>query len=124
MTRKFTRKIIYEAAASLKNAIDNNPLSRAAIQELLPDNEIGRNQLLPAFKKITGYNFRGYQRKKRMEAASMMLHSGMAVKEVAIECSYRYMSNFSRDFKLIFMQGPDEWIKNQAMMKNGKKQAN
>jgi AraC-like DNA-binding protein len=113
------RRIIYEAAIALKNAIDNNPLSREAMNELIPGNEVGRNQLLPIFKKITGDNFRRYQRQKRIEASSVMLLAGMSIKQVSIECRYNgYIGNFSRDFKLIFKLSPDEWLGNQLMPNN------
>jgi AraC-like DNA-binding protein len=110
------RGITYQAAMALKNAIDNNPLSRAAINELIPKSEVSRNRLLPIFKKMAGDNFKRYQRQKRIEAASKMLLAGMSIKEVAIECCYsRYVGNFSRDFKLIFKQSPDEWLRDQLM---------
>jgi len=115
-----TRKLIYEAANALKSAIDTDPLSRATIHELIPNKEVGRNLLLPVFRRITGESCKAYQRRKRMEAASKMLTSNMTIKEVAIECGYMYIGNFSRDFKLIFGQGPDEWLKNQSTKKNDK----
>ena len=123
MTRKYSIKLVHEAALALKTAIDTNPLSRTTIQELIPDNEVGRNQLLPAFRKITGDSVQGYHRRKRIEAANKMLLSGMTIKEVAIECKYMHIGNFSRDFKLIFGKGPDEWMKNQSL-KNGNKPGN
>jgi transcriptional regulator GlxA family with amidase domain len=121
MTRKHSRKLVYESALALKSAIDSNPLSRANIQELIPNNEVGRNQLLPMFRQITGESVKAYQRRIRMQAAQKILTSGMTIKEVAIECGYRYVGNFSRDFKLIFGQGPEEWLKNQLVTKDDKR---
>jgi transcriptional regulator GlxA family with amidase domain len=116
MSRKHhTEQTIHQAALSLKNTIDSNPLSRTSFQELLSDVDIGRKRLLTVFKKITGYNFIGYQRNKRMGHAANMLLAGMTVKEVTVECGYNaYVGNFSRDFKAIFKKAPDEWLKKQA----------
>jgi methylphosphotriester-DNA--protein-cysteine methyltransferase len=116
MARKhLTNKDIYAIALLLKKAIDLNPLSRATIQELLPGIEIRRNRLPAVFKEITGIKFKDYQKKKRIEAACKMLRSGMSVKAVTIECGYgSYITNFSRDFKQVLNQTPEQWIKNNG----------
>jgi AraC-like DNA-binding protein len=107
-------KVLYEAAVALKSSIDSNPLSRASCQELLPETNIARKQILAAFKKITGCNFITYQRHKRMETAAKMLLEGMTIKEVTGACGYNsYVGNFSRDFKAVFSQGPDKWKKDR-----------
>lgn len=112
--KSFSNKAIFDVALRIKNAIDSNPLSRATIIELAPGITVGRKKLLPVFKEITGHNYRGYQRKRRIEEAGKMLLKGMSVKQVAIICGYHsHVGNFSRDFKLIYERGPDEWLRNQ-----------
>ena len=124
MSRKSSiGKAVFEAAAALKNSIDSNPLSRASCQELMPETNIAGKQILVAFKKITGSNFITYQRHKRMEAAAKMLLGGMTIKEVTSACGYNgYVGNLSRDFKAVFSQGPDKWIKDRSH--NGNKRVN
>jgi len=118
-----TEKAAFEAAVALKSSIDSNPLSRASFQELLPETNIARKQIILAFKKITGCNFITYQRHKRMEAAAKMLLAGMTIKEVTSVCGYNgYVGNLSRDFKAVFSHGPDKWTKDR--LHNGNKHIN
>jgi AraC-like DNA-binding protein len=99
------------AALSVQEAIDNNPLSRKSIIELVPELYVGRNQLQAEFKQLTKLTIKRYRLIKRMEAAHDMLATGnVKVKEVAFQCGYKKQGNFTADFKSIYHQTPLEWL--------------
>ena len=112
MTRKISSSnYISSAADSVQQAIDNNPLSRKSISDLVPDLYVGRNQLQAEFKQLTGLTIKRYRLIKRMEAARDMLATGnVNVKEVAFQCGYKKQGNFTADFKSIYHQTPLEWL--------------
>lgn len=112
MTRKSAQKnIIFDAATTIRNAIDTTPLSRKNIHDLVPDIYIGRNQLQRAFKEITGMPVKHYRLLKRMEAARDILMTGISVKQVASKCGYKKQNNFTRDYKRVFNMTPLEWVR-------------
>lgn len=109
---------ITEAAISIKEFIDANPLSRHSPTELATKFRVNRHKVLPIFKKLTGATIQHYKLRKCMEVAGHMLISGMSVKEAAIECGYQdYHNNFTRSFKKVFNSGPEEWVKKNLIEK-------
>lgn len=105
---------------AIKDAIDENPISREPLKKLVPDIHVGRNQLQTAFKEITGKTIRRYRMEKRMEAAASMLTIGdTSVKEVAIACGHcECLSSFSKLFKAIYKMSPEEWVRSNASSQN------
>jgi AraC-like DNA-binding protein len=109
---------IYNAAIAIRKYIDANPLSKDTPSDLAAKFKVERHKVLPVFKELTGDTIKHYQLKRLMNAASLMLLSGMQVKEVAIECGYSaYHNNFTRGFKKVFKIGPDEWIRMKLLEK-------
>jgi two-component system, response regulator YesN len=101
---------IYDAVMAIKKSIDENPLQRDTVQELVPIH-IGRNQFQNTFKEISGMPLRSYRVQTRMKAAMNMMAAGeMSIKQVALECGYRNQNNFTADFKLVFNMTPAEWM--------------
>jgi|RhiMetdeSRZDD1v2_1073273.scaffolds.fasta_scaffold01359_25 AraC-like DNA-binding protein len=112
MTRKSAQtNIVFDAASTIRNAIDATPLSRKNIHDLVPDIHIGRNQLQRVFKEITGMTVKHYRLQKRMEAARDILMTGISVKQVASKCGYKKQNNFTRDYKSVFLMTPLEWVR-------------
>jgi AraC family transcriptional regulator, exoenzyme S synthesis regulatory protein ExsA len=103
---------IQQAALIVKQAIDNNPLSRLNINKLVPNVRVGRNQLQSAFKQLTSQTIKRYRLIKRMEAArNMLVMESESVKEVAFKCGYKNQGNFNTDFKNVYSKTPGEWMK-------------
>jgi AraC-like DNA-binding protein len=102
----------------IKLAIDENPLLRKKITDILRDHQIGRNQFQSVFKRIAGKPLSIYILSKRMEAAARMLEAGtMTEKEIAATCGYKgkQMTNsFGKAFKKEFQMTPTEWIKRKG----------
>lgn len=108
-------KPIRNMALDIIDAIDNAPLSRKKIHELLPGIYFNRNKVHPIFKKITGLTFTQYRRKKRIEEAAELLISEdeLDIQQVVYKCGHRgksAQSNFSRDFKEVTGMTPSEWV--------------
>jgi iron complex transport system substrate-binding protein len=105
-----------DSVMAIKHAIDENPVSRESLKRLAPEIHVGRNQLLPVFKQITGKTIRRYRLEKRMEAAAGMLATGQfTIKEVAISCGHTCdQSSFSKLFKAIHKMAPEEWTRKNA----------
>lgn len=117
-----SKKLTYlEAAIAIKKAIDANPLSRKKLKEIAPDISIGRNELLQAFRLLTGTTIRRYRMERRMTAGGQLLLAGeLKLKQVAIECGYvNRLNNFSRDFKDVHKLAPEYWLLQQKNNKNG-----
>jgi AraC-like DNA-binding protein len=112
---------VIDSVIAIKKAIDENPLNRESLKSLAPEIHIGRNQLLPAFRDITGKTIRRYRMEKRMEAAANMLATGeLTIKEVAIYCGHTGVpSSFSKLFKAIYKVAPEEWMR-QCACNSGK----
>jgi AraC family transcriptional regulator len=110
------RNHVTQSVFTIKQAIDENPISRDPLKILAPDIHVGRNQLQAAFKEITGKTIRRYRMEKRMEAAAAMLTNGeTSVKEVAIACGHcDCLSSFSKLFKAIYHLCPEEWVRKSA----------
>ena len=112
MIKKQTIKLIREAAMAIKQAIDNNPLSRKNIYELARDVFVGRNQLQSAFKQISeGKTVRRYRLEKRMEIAKDMLETeNWTMKIVSLKCGYKKQNNFTADFRNVLGVTPSQCI--------------
>ncbi|WP_205508856.1 helix-turn-helix domain-containing protein [Longitalea arenae] len=109
---------INDAAISIKEFIDANPLNKLSATELAAKFRVNRYKVLPIFKHLTGATIQHYKLKKCMEEAGNMLLSGMTVKEAAIECGYQeYHNNFTRSFKKVYTIGPEEWVKKNLIEK-------
>ena len=105
---------IHLAAVAIRDYIIAHPLEKRTPSDLIAKFQADRKKLLPAFKKLTGTTVRRFQLEQLMTAASELLLSGMTVKEVAIECGYRYyQNNFTRGFKEFFHAAPEEWLHNK-----------
>ena len=103
-------KYTSDAIHGVKDAIDLQPFGKKNIMELALDAGIGRNLLQRGFKHLFGSRVNEYQKKKRMEAAIVILDEGhYTIQQVASKCGYRSQSSFTRAFKDIYSITPSEW---------------
>jgi AraC-like DNA-binding protein len=112
---KHYSRLVMEAVFVVKKRIDENPLSRAGIPELLDETAVGQNLLRNAFKDLVGSTIVHYQLVKRLEqAAQLLVEDRYTIQQVAFICGYRNkQANFSADFKKIYGIAPREWCRIQ-----------
>ena len=120
------KNYVNDSVIAIKKAIDENPLSRKTLRTLTPEIYVGRNQLLPAFKQITGKTIRRYRLERRMEAAAKMLATDqVTIKEVAISCGHTGdQSSFSKLFKTVYNMAPEAWVRKNVRSNNIRKTEN
>lgn len=103
-------KYARDAIHGIKTSIDQQPFGKKNIIELALGAGIGRNLLQKGFKHLFGSKVNEYQKKKRMEAAILVLDQGhFTIQQVASICGYRSQSSFARAFKGIYSITPSEW---------------
>src|SRR5205809_896640 len=99
-----------DAIQGVKDSIDLQPFGKKNITELALDAGIGRNLLQKGFKHLFGSRVNEYQKRKRMEAATIILEEGhLTIQQVASMCGYRSQSSFTRAFKDIYRLTPSDW---------------
>jgi AraC-like DNA-binding protein len=109
-------KYARDAIHGVKYFIDVNPFGKKNITALALDAGIGRNLLQKGFKHLFGIRVNEYQKKKRMEAATIILDLGhFTIQQVASQCGYRSQSSFTRAFKDIYSLTPSEWQERDAL---------
>ena len=91
--------------------MDESPLSRTSIPDILLTTAVGQNLFRTAFKDLLGYTLVHYQLKKRFEKAATLLADGKySIQQVAFMCGYKNrQANFSADFKRLFGMAPRDW---------------
>ncbi|WP_076382859.1 helix-turn-helix domain-containing protein [Filimonas lacunae] len=111
--------LVVNAVLDLKKYIDENPLKREAVPELLLKTFVGQNMVRNAFKDIVGCTIVHYQLQKRFEMAAAVLGEGrQSIKQVAILCGYRNkIPAFSTDFKKVHKMSPREWLRIESLKK-------
>ena len=62
------------------------------------------------FQLVTGTTLKGFQRNLRIDRAKSLLDSGYSPVETMLECHFGSISDFSRVFKKITGQTPNEYI--------------
>jgi AraC-like DNA-binding protein len=68
---------------------------------------ISEAYLLRLFHQEVGKTFRKYLREMRMKrAAELVKDSPQSLKEIALRCGYNDVSNFHRDFKIVYATTP------------------
>ncbi|WP_164974218.1 helix-turn-helix domain-containing protein [Filimonas effusa] len=110
---KYYSTAVVDAVFVLKHYIDEHPLSRKTVPDLLLQTTIGQNMIRNAFREIVGCTIIHYQLQKRFEtAAALLSEERHTIQQVAVICGYRNrLPNFSIDFKKIHGAAPREWCK-------------
>lgn len=65
------------------------------------------------FQLVTGTTLKGFQRNLRIDRAKAMLDNGCSTTETMLACHFSSMSDFSRVFKKITGQTPNEYVRNR-----------
>jgi AraC-like DNA-binding protein len=111
--------IAAEAVEEIKMFMDQRPLERIPIPDLIERVSIGKNLLHEAFKQIEGKTIVRYQLEKRMEAAcNLLCEWRLNVKQVAFKCGYYDQANFTKDFKNVYKITPRQWLSQNAIKSN------
>jgi AraC-like DNA-binding protein len=101
------RRYIRDAIITVKSSIDERPLE---FNFNKIDVQISRSHLQKGFKRMYGCSLKSYEKKKRLEAALMMLEEGrLTLAVIAHKCGYRSQSSFTRAFKDEIGMTPTEW---------------
>lgn len=113
VTPKYYSPLVMDAVFALKQYIDEYPLSRKGIPDLLLQTTIGQNTLRSAFRDVVGCTIVHYQLRKRFEQAAAYLAEGRhSIQQVAVLCGYRNrQANFSAEFKKVYGVSPREWCR-------------
>jgi AraC-like DNA-binding protein len=108
------------AVEDIKKYIEQHPLERIPIPDLLAKVAIGKNLLHEAFRQIEGKTIIRFQLEKRMEKACSLLEEGrFSVSQIAYKCGYREQANFTNDFKKIYQITPKEIMLQMLETDNG-----
>ncbi len=106
-----------------KNVIDNTPKTSSIIKKFIDENyhknikaeEIGKligtnqNKIRKEFKAQYQMTVTDYISELRMlKAKKLIINKDMMIKEIAIECGYEYVQNFTRAFKKKFGVSPEK----------------
>lgn len=109
-TNETFSQLVLTAIARIKRHIDDHPLDRRSIDELLAMAGMNRSLLQKAFKIIYGDNIKEYRFKKRIEASCELLREGrLNIKQVAQKCGYDDPNSFSTAFRKVFQIAPTIW---------------
>ena len=99
-----------EAIHAIKSDIDQRPFDKKSIMGIISDTGICRNLLQKGFKHFMGSGIKEYQKRKRLEAASVLIEEDRyTIQQIAAKCGYHSQSSFTRAFKEIFGVTPTEW---------------
>ncbi|MBO9204608.1 MULTISPECIES: helix-turn-helix transcriptional regulator [Niastella] len=102
---------VADAVRIIKQYIEQHPLERIPIPNLIAKVTIGKNLLHESFRQLEGKTIIRFQLEKRMEKASSLLEEGrLSVSQIACKCGYREQANFTSDFKKIFNLTPKEKV--------------
>jgi len=102
-------QFVADAVNTIKQYIEQHPLERIPIPDLISKVAIGKNLLHEAFRQVEGKTIIRYQLEKRMEKACSIIEEGrLNMSQIAYKCGYREQANFTSDFKKVFHVPPKE----------------
>lgn len=107
-------RILAEAAAKVKEYIDEHPLDQKTTQELAEYAGVSRKLLQQTFHKEYSTNIKEYYALKKMQSAKQLLQKGMAARQVAKQCHYHSHSAFITAFRNKFGTTPLTWLKQNS----------
>ena len=86
----------------VRQRLDDDPASPAALEELARDAGLSRFQLIRAFLRHTGLTPHAYLMQRRALLSRSLLATGLAPAEVAAACGYVDQSHMHREFRRRF----------------------
>jgi len=110
---QFTEKDISESQSELhiliKKYIDDHYSKNLKIADLSKELGINENKIRKEFKKHYHSTIVDYVSELRMlKAKKLIVNKDIMIKEIAIDCGYDYVQNFSRAFKKKFGVSPEK----------------
>lgn len=106
---KNTIKKMPETPAIIKRFVDENYHRNIKVEEIGKKIGINQNTIRKAFKAQYNITVSDYIAELRMlKAKKMIIDKELMIKEIAIECGYEYVQNFTRAFKKKFGMSPEK----------------
>ena len=94
----------------IKQELEQNVQQEIQLQDLADRYHLSPYYLAHSFKRITGYSIKQYQLFCRISVARDLLSdSDLSVTQVALQCGFQDMSNFSRYFRRIMNCSPSDY---------------
>ena len=94
----------------IKQTLEQNVQQEIQLNQLAEQYHISPYYLAHCFKRMTGYSIKQYQIFCRIAVAREMLaDSAYSITQIAIQCGFQDMSNFSRYFRRVMNCSPSEF---------------
>jgi AraC-like DNA-binding protein len=100
--RKTPRPALPAALAKVRQRLDDDPATSAALSALAREAGLSRFQLIRAFLHHTGLTPHAYRMQQRASLSRRLLLKGLAPAEVAATCGYVDQSHMHREFRRRF----------------------
>ena len=106
---KNTIKEMPETPSTIKRFVDENYHRNIKVKEIGKKIGINQNTIRKAFKAQYNITVSDYIAELRMlKAKKLIINKELMIKEIAIECGYEYVQNFTRAFKKKFGISPEK----------------
>ncbi|WP_261510337.1 helix-turn-helix domain-containing protein [Chryseobacterium paludis] len=106
---KTTDEILPKTASMIKKFVDENFHKNIKVEEIGKLIGINQNSIRKEFKAQYHTTITDYISELRMlKAKKMIINKEIMIKEIAIECGYEYVQNFTRAFKKKFGLSPEK----------------
>ncbi len=106
---KNTIKEMPETPSTIKRFVDENYHRNIKVEEIGKKIGINQNTIRKIFKAHYNITVSDYMAELRMlKAKKLIINKEMMIKEIAIECGYEYVQNFTRAFKKKFGISPEK----------------
>lgn len=106
---KNTIKEMPETPSTIKRFVDENYHRNIKVEEIGKKIGINQNTIRKAFKAQYNITVSDYIAELRMlKAKKLIINKELMIKEIAIECGYEYVQNFTRAFKKKFGISPEK----------------
>jgi AraC-like DNA-binding protein len=106
---KETEEISHKTASIIKKFVDENFHKNIKVEEIGKLIGINQNSIRKEFKAQYNTTITDYISELRMlKAKKMIINREIMIKEIAIECGYEYVQNFTRAFKKKFGLSPEK----------------
>ena len=94
----------------IKQELEQNVQQEVQLRDLAARYHLSPYYLAHSFKRITGYSIKQYQLFCRVSVARDLLSdSDLSVTQVALQCGFQDMSNFSRYFRRVMNCSPSDY---------------